>query len=161
VFFGMVATVLLLSNLVHSKHGRAIISVREDEIAAQAMGVNTTRYKIMAFTIGAFFAGFAGALYAHFMMYIEPTTFNFMESINFVIYVVLGGTGGFVGCIAATSILSILLEALRSLGSLDMVIYPMLLIIIMLLRVKGLNFTALIKGRFMSIFRKSKLQGGK
>jgi branched-chain amino acid transport system permease protein len=136
VFFSMVFTILILYNVVNSRQGRAMISVREDEIAAEAMGINTTRYKIMAFTIGAFFAGFAGGLYAFLMMFIEPTSFNYFKSIDLVIYVVLGGSGNFAGCIASTTILTILPEALRFLEDYRMVIYPLLLIVIMIMRVK-------------------------
>lgn len=136
VFFSMVFTILILYNVVNSRQGRAMISVREDEIAAEAMCINTTRYKIMAFTIGAFFAGFAGGLYAFLMMFIEPTSFNYFKSIDLVIYVVLGGSGNFAGCIASTTILTILPEALRFLEDYRMVIYPLLLIVIMIMRVK-------------------------
>ncbi|WBY63928.1 branched-chain amino acid ABC transporter permease [Thermocaproicibacter melissae] len=136
VFFSMVVTILILYHVVNSRQGRAMISVREDEIAAEAMGINTTRYKIMAFTIGAFFAGFAGGLYAFLMMFIEPTSFNYFKSIDLVIYVVLGGSGNFAGCITSTTILTILPEALRFLEDYRMVIYPLLLIVIMIMRVK-------------------------
>lgn len=145
VFFCMILTIFVLRNVVDSKQGRAMISVREDEIAAEAMGVNTTRYKVMAFTMGAFFAGLAGGLYAFLMMFIEPTTFNYFKSIDLVIYVVLGGTGSFAGCIASTSILTLLPEVLRFLGDLRMVIYPLLLIVIMILRVKNIRVTRLLK----------------
>ncbi len=160
VYVSMVVMIFLLYNLVHSRHGRAMISVREDEIAAQSMGINTTRYKIMAFTVGAFFAGFAGGLYAHLMMYIEPNSFNFMQSVNVVIFVVLGGAGGIIGCMTSTTLLTLLQEALRPLGGLDMVIYPFLLIVIMLLRVKGSGLSGIF-GRFTKLLRKPNAQGGK
>ncbi|MVB10770.1 Branched-chain amino acid transport system / permease component [Caprobacter fermentans] len=145
VFFSMIATIAILYNIVHANQGRAMISVREDEIAAEAMGIDTTRYKIMSFTTGAFFAGYAGGLYAFLMMFIDPNSFNFLKSIDFVIYVVLGGTGGFVGCIASTSILTLLPEVLRFLGDLRMVIYPLLLIVIMILRVKNIRVTSFLR----------------
>lgn len=148
VFFCMAVTIVLLHNLVRSNQGRAMVSVREDEIAAAAMGINTTRYKIMAFTIGAFFAGLGGGLYAFFMMYIEPNSFNFFKSIDLVIYVVLGGTGSFLGCILSTAILTLLPEVLRFLNSLRMVIYPLLLIIIMILRMKNIRPIDLIRRLF-------------
>ncbi|HEX3018628.1 MAG TPA: branched-chain amino acid ABC transporter permease [Caproicibacter sp.] len=144
VFFSMILTIFVLHHVVNSKQGRAMISVREDEIAAEAMGVNTTRYKVMAFTLGAFFAGLAGGLYAFLMMFIEPTTFNYFKSIDLVIYVVLGGTGSFAGCITSTSILTLLPEVLRFLGDLRMVIYPLLLIVIMILRVKNIRLSRLL-----------------
>lgn len=145
VFFSMVFTIIVLRHVVKSRQGRAMISVREDEIAAEAMGINTTRYKVMAFTIGAFFAGLAGGLYAFLMMFIEPTQFNYFKSIDLVIYVVLGGTGGFAGCIASTSILTLLPEVLRFLGNYRMVVYPLLLIVIMILRVKNIRVSRLVE----------------
>lgn len=147
VFFSMIATIAILYNIVHANQGRAMISVREDEIAAEAMGINTTKYKIMAFTTGAFFAGFAGGLYAFLMMFIDPNSFNFLKSIDFVIYVVLGGTGGFAGCMLSTAILTLLPEVLRFLSGLRMVIYPLLLIIIMILRVKNVHLTGFLHGK--------------
>lgn len=143
VFFSMVATIAVLYNIIHANQGRAMISVREDEVAAEAMGIDTTKYKIMAFTTGAFFAGLAGGLYAFLMMFIDPNSFNFTKSIDFVIYVVLGGTGSFVGCILSTSILTLLPEVLRFLDDFRMVIYSLLLIVIMILKVKNVRITHL------------------
>lgn len=160
VFFCMFFTVILLYNLVHSKHGRAMISVREDVIAAQSMGINTTRYKIMAFTVGAFFAGLAGGLYAHFMMFIEPNGFNFMQSVYIVIYVVFGGAGSFIGCITSTTVLTGLSEFLRdNFGALDMVFYPVLLIVIMIARVKRKSWEGYFN-KTRQLFRKPASQGG-
>ena len=150
VFFSMIATIAILYNIVHANQGRAMISVREDEIAAEAMGIDTTKYKIMAFTTGAFFAGFAGGLYAFLMMFIDPNSFGFMKSIDFVIYVVLGGTGSFAGCMLSTAILTLLPEVLRFLSNLRMVIYPLLLIVIMILRVKNVRLSGLLRGKFNS-----------
>lgn len=158
--FGLMClTVFLLYNLVRSRHGSAMISVREDEIAARSLGINTTRYKITAFTVGAFFAGIAGGLYAHFMMYIEPSTFDYQMSINYLIYVVLGGTGSFTGCIISTALLSGALEALREFGSLTMVIYPLLLIFIMITRMKNLSPIEAIKR--LRTHRRVSAKGGK
>jgi branched-chain amino acid transport system permease protein len=154
VFFSMIVTILILYHVVYSRHGRAMISVREDEIAAEAMGINTTRYKVMAFTLGAFFAGLAGGLYAFLMMFIEPNSFNYFKSIDLVIYVVLGGSGNFAGCIASTTILTILPEALRPLADYRMVIYPLVLIVIMILRVKNIRVA-----RLVDIFRRSRKEG--
>lgn len=157
-FFVMIITIFLLYNLVRSNQGRSMVAVREDEIAAEAMGVNTTRYKIMAFTVGAFFAGVAGGLFAYLNMFIEPNMFNFLNSINYVIYVVLGGTGNFVGCIASTSVLTLLPEALRQFGDLRMVIYPLLLIIIMIARVKKVN-PARLFGLLSGVVKKANRNG--
>ena len=160
-FFSLVVSALLMYNLVHSKHGRAMISVREDEIAAKSMGINTTKYKIMAFTIGAFFAGLAGGLYAEYMMFIEPNnSFNFFVSINFVMYVIFGGTGSFLGCFLSTSVLTFLPEVLRFLGSLRLVIFYVLLIVIMILREKGIHLTGFLKYP-KALLSRVKAQGGK
>ncbi|WP_234120477.1 branched-chain amino acid ABC transporter permease [Clostridium hydrogenum] len=144
-FFAMIITILVIYNIVHSSQGRAMISVREDEIAAEAMGINTTKYKIMAFVIGSFIAGVAGGLYSHYMMYIEPTTFNFLKSVDFITYVVLGGIGSIPGCIVSTAVLTYLPEGLRGFGDLRMVIYPILLIVIMILNAKGMSPSKLLK----------------
>ena len=86
--------------LVHSTYGRGFLAVRDDEVAAEAMGINTTRYKIIAFVIGAFFAGMAGGLYAHLKHSIDPSGFDFMRSIDIVVMVILGGMGNTPGVIA-------------------------------------------------------------
>lgn len=150
-FFIMIASIIIIYNIVHSSQGRAMISVREDEIAAEAMGINTTKYKIMAFVVGAFFAGVAGGIYSHYMMYIEPQTFNFLKSTDFVVYVVLGGIGSIPGCIVSTIVLTYLPEGLRGFGDLRMVIYPILLIVIMILNAKGIS---------PSKFLRRKIKGG-
>lgn len=144
-FFIMIAAIIIIYNIVHSSQGRAMISIREDEIAAEAMGINTTKYKIMAFVIGAFLAGVAGGVYAHYMMYLEPTTFNFLKSTDFVVYVVLGGIGNIPGCIISTAVLTYLPEGLRGFGDLRMVIYPILLIAIMILNAKGISPAKILK----------------
>ncbi|HCW79702.1 MAG TPA: branched-chain amino acid ABC transporter permease [Ruminococcaceae bacterium] len=154
VFFTMIITIIVLYHVVNSRQGRAMISVREDEIAAEAMGINTTHYKVMAFTIGAFFAGLAGGLYAFLMMFIEPTQFNYFKSMDLVIYVVLGGSGNFAGCIASTGILTLLPEVLRFLGNYRMVVYPLLLIIIMIMRAKNIRLS-----RLVGMFRRTGKEG--
>jgi branched-chain amino acid transport system permease protein len=106
-------TVYVVGNLVNSTYGRGFLAVRDDEIAAEAMGINTTKYKVLAFVTGAFFAGIAGGLYAHFKQYIAPEGFNFMRSVDFVVMVILGGMGNTVGVIIAAVLLTVLPEALR------------------------------------------------
>ena len=138
VYLSVIITFLLIYNIVHSSKGRAMISIREDEIAAEAMGINTTKYKIEAFVIGSFLAGVAGGLYAHYYMYIDPTGFNFMRSVEIVTYVVLGGMGSLTGCIFAAGALTLLPEVLRSISEYRMVIYSFLLIVIMIFRPQGL-----------------------
>lgn len=129
--------------LLHSTHGRGFLSVREDEIAAEAMGVNTTKMKVRAFMISSFFAGVAGALFANFTNYISPSSFTFLTSVNAVIMVVLGGMGSMSGSIVAAVFITVLPELLRPLQELTgvdlrMVIYSLSLIVIMILRPAGL-----------------------
>ena len=131
-------TVLIIYNILHSSQGRAMITVRENEIAAEAMGINTFKYKMMAFIIGAFFAGLAGSLYAHYMGYIQPSTFNFVKSIDYLTYVVFGGMGSLSGSIIATGVLTFLPELLRGFAEYRMIIYPIALIVLMIFRPQGL-----------------------
>lgn len=133
-----VVTVVVITNIVRSSHGRAMLSVREDEIAAEAMGINTTKYKVTAFTAGAFFAGVAGALFAHHLMFINPSAFNFMKSVESLVMVVLGGLGSITGAVFAAVVLTGLPELLRSVSQYRMVAYSLLLIVLMLTRPQGL-----------------------
>lgn len=143
VYFWASLTILILWRWTHSSYGRAFLSVREDEMAAECMGVNTTRTKVMAFVISSFFAGLAGSLYAHTMNYLSPASFQFTKSVDVVIMVVLGGMGSMTGAAIAAIIITILPEALRPVQELigidiRMVIYSALLILLMILRPKGL-----------------------
>ena len=138
VFFIMIFSILIIYNVVRSSQGRAMMSVREDEIAAEAMGINTTKYKIMAFVLGSFFAGIAGGLFAHYSFFITPSQFGFLKSVDIVTYVVLGGMGSISGSLLSTGVLTYLPEALRSFNDLRMIIYPIALIIIMRFRPQGL-----------------------
>lgn len=131
-------TIYTVLALVHSTYGRGFIAVHDDEIAAEAMGINTTRYKITAFVIGAFFAGIAGGLFAHQISTIEPRGFTFMRSIEIVVFVILGGMGNTVGVILAAVLLTVLTEYLREIGEWRMVMYSFLLIVLMLTRPQGL-----------------------
>ncbi|MCC7385458.1 MAG: branched-chain amino acid ABC transporter permease [Deltaproteobacteria bacterium] len=136
-------TVLTSARLKTSTQGRAMLAVREDEIAAEAMGVNTTQEKVRAFVVAAFFAGVAGALFAHLELYLNPKSFTFMRSIEVVAMVVLGGMGSISGAVLAAIFLSILPEALRPVQDLTgfdlrMVLYGLLLIIVPIKRPSGL-----------------------
>jgi len=134
-------TVFTVTCLVGSTYGRGFIATKDDEIASEAVGLNTTRYKIVAFVVGAFFAGAAGGLYGHFKLTITPTGFDFTKSIEIVVMVILGGMGNTVGVILAAILLTILPEVLRSVDQYRMILYSVLLIALMLLRPKGLfNF---------------------
>jgi branched-chain amino acid transport system permease protein len=134
----MLLAVIVIWNIIHSNHGRALASIRENEIAAEAMGVNTTYYKVSAFVIGAFFAGLAGGLFAHYLGYIAPKSFDFMKSIEILLMVVLGGLGSLTGSVVAALVLTGLPEVLRFLQSYRMVIYSLTLVLLMLYRSQGL-----------------------
>lgn len=133
-----VITIVVIYNLLHSSHGRAMISVRENEIASEAMGVNTFKYKMHSFCIAAFFAGLAGGLFSHHLGFIQPASFDFIKSIDILTFVVFGGMGSLSGSVIATMFLTFLPEGLRSLKELRMIIYPLALIILMLFRPQGL-----------------------
>ena len=134
-------SVFVVTCLVHSTYGRGFLATHDDEIAAEAVGLNTTRYKIVAFVIGAFFAGIAGGLYGHFKMTITPSGFDFTKSIEIVVMVILGGMGNTLGVILAAILLTLLPEVLRSVAEYRMILYSFLLIVLMLARPQGLfNF---------------------
>lgn len=138
VFFTMLFTLFFIKNFVNSSHGRACIAVRENEIAAEAMGVNTTKYKVMAFTIGAAFAGIAGGLFAHQFYLISPNSFTFLASFNYLIMVVMGGMGSITGSIAGAFVVTFISAALASIPELRMIIYAIALILLMFYRPQGL-----------------------
>jgi branched-chain amino acid transport system permease protein len=134
-------TIFVVYCLVNSTYGRGFLATRDDEIASEAVGLNTTRYKIVAFVIGAFFAGIAGGLYGHFKLTITPTGFDFTKSIEIVVMVILGGMGNTLGVVLAAILLTLLPEVLRPVAEYRMVIYSFLLIVLMLARPQGLfNF---------------------
>ncbi len=140
-----VGTVLAIRNLKFSAHGRALEAIREDEIAAEAMGVPVTRYKVAAFVIGSFFAGLAGALYVHQVGSIYPNAAGFENSIMIVVMVVLGGSGSITGSVLAAALLTALPQILRASPTLGpnvekyrMVIFAALLVVLMLTRPQGL-----------------------
>lgn len=138
VFSFMIGCIVLVSHFIKSSPGRAVLSIREDEIAANAMGINVFYYKMLAFTLSAFIAGVGGGLYAPFFKYLNPTMFNFLKSIDFLVIVVLGGMGSITGTVAAGFILTYLQEFLRILRDYRLVFYPLLLIVIMLFWPGGL-----------------------
>ena len=137
--FGLAAlTIYVIASLVDSTYGRGFLAVRDDEIAAEAMGINTTKFKVIAFVVGAFFAGIAGGLYAHFRRYITPEGFNFLKSVDIVVMVILGGMGSTQGVVLAAIVLTVLNEFLRQFEQYRMVIFSLLLVIMMILRPQGL-----------------------
>ena len=138
-------TVMVLYRMIHSPRGRAFIAVREDEVAAEALGMDTTRIKVTAFVIGAFFAGLAGGLFAHTTGYLNPSSFQFMKSIEIMVMVVLGGMGSLTGSVLAAILLTVLPEALRAAQNYRMVLYSSLLIVLMLARPQGMFGSAEIR----------------
>ncbi len=147
-FAAAALTVYVVTALVNSTYGRGFLATHDDEVAAEAMGMNTTRYKIVAFVTGAFFAGIAGGLSGHFTLTINPKGFDFNKSIEIVVMVIVGGMGRTVGVIIAAVLLTLLPEALRMLSSASPslkwigetrpLLYAILLIALMMLRPQGL-----------------------
>lgn len=148
-----VLTVVVTHNIVRSDMGRALVSIREDELAAEAMGINTTRYKVISFVISSAFAGIAGVLFGHYTKFLSTNDFTFFKSFEVIIMVVLGGLGSITGAIFGAIIITILPEALRQLPTIDLfgkpfnfadlrlVIYSLLLILIMIFRPQGMMGT--------------------
>jgi branched-chain amino acid transport system permease protein len=153
LLFWVFLTILVARRISASSHGRSLLAIREDEVAAEAMGVNTTAYKVRAFVISAFFAGVAGVLFAHFVPIINPGSFTFVKSFEIVVMIVAGGLGSITGSILAAIVLTLLPEALRSLfiqlgggdqslaqrvDQIRMPIYGLLLVALMLARPQGM-----------------------
>ena len=142
IFWIVVIVVLILYTFTNSRHGRAIISIREDEIAAEAVGIPTTFYKVLGFSTAAFFGGIGGSLYAHYISFLDPNTFGFMRSVEILVIVVLGGMGSLTGSIIAAIVLTILPEALRDFAEYRLLIYSGLLVVMMVFRPQGLFGTS-------------------
>src|SRR5215207_5625056 len=156
-----VLTIVVVHNLVHSALGRALVSIREDELASEAMGVNTTRYKVMAFVISSALAGAGGVLLAHFDGYLNPKSFEFIKSFEILIMIILGGLGSIVGSVLGAIVLTVLPEALREFAQYRMVIYSVLLIILMITRPQGLlGSTTAFKGFRRRVRRLTEGPGG-
>ncbi|MFA5853319.1 MAG: branched-chain amino acid ABC transporter permease [Spirochaetales bacterium] len=154
IFFATFLTVVIIRNLIQSSHGRAMISIRENELASELVGIDTTKYKVLAFSIGAFFAGIAGGLFAHLLQLAHPTQFGFIKSVEVLIMIYAGGVGSITGSMIAAFALTFLSEGLRIGirfiadttglpigGEWRMVVYSLLLIFIMLFRTEGLMGT--------------------
>ena len=138
VFIVAILTVAVIFAFIHSRHGRAVIAIREDEIAAEAAGIHTTYYKLLAFVLAAFFAGIAGGLYAHHIGVLDPSKFDFNYSVEILIMVVLGGMGSITGSVVAAIVLTLLPELLRGFSEYRMLIYSIILICVMLFKPSGL-----------------------
>ncbi|MCD7834779.1 MAG: branched-chain amino acid ABC transporter permease [Lachnospiraceae bacterium] len=137
VYWVMVVCVAFMYLFIRSRFGRTVKAIREDYIAAAASGVNVTFYKVLVFTISAFFAGVAGAIYAHYITAMIPTTFNFNYSAEFLTEVIIGGTGSMTGSVIGAAFLSILPEMMRSFATYRYLGYAIVLVLIMIFRPKG------------------------
>lgn len=138
VFLCVVITCFVIHAVMKSRHGRAILSIRDNEIAAESCGIETTYYKVMGFTLSAFFAGVAGGLYACYLGVLSPSNFGFMKSIEILVMVVLGGMGSMLGSVVSAAVLTILPEALRQFADYRMVVYSLVLILMMIFKPGGL-----------------------
>ncbi len=138
VFICVVITCVVIHMIMKSRHGRAILSIRENEIASESSGIQTTYYKTLAFVVSAMFAGVAGCLYAGYLGSLYPSTFKFMKSIEILVMVVLGGMGSMLGSVVSATVLTFLPELLRSVDDLRMVAYSLALVVMMIFRPKGL-----------------------
>lgn len=138
VFWVMVICVTIMYMFIRSRFGRTVKAIREDYIAASASGVNVTFYKVLTFTVSAFFAGIAGAIYAHYMTAMIPTSFNFSYSAEFLTEVIIGGTGSMTGSVIGAAFLSALPEAMRTFAKYRMLGYSVVLVLIMIFRPGGI-----------------------
>ncbi len=149
-FFAII-TIVVVHNIVKSDMGRALISIREDELAAEAMGVNTTRYKVISFVISSSFAGIAGVLFAHYNKFLSTNDFQFIKSFEVIIMIVIGGMGSMTGAIIGAVVVTLLPELLRGLPPIDipglgvvnfadlrLVIFALILILTMIFRPQGI-----------------------
>jgi branched-chain amino acid transport system permease protein len=143
VFLFLVLALVVMRNLLYSSVGRAIVSVREDEVAAQAMGIDVLKYKVVSFVLGSLFAGVAGALYAHLYAFLSPIYFSFAQSFDPMIIIVMGGLGNMTGTVIATFLWAFTLEGMRiwlpmGFEAWRFVIYPIALLLLMLFRPQGI-----------------------
>jgi branched-chain amino acid transport system permease protein len=154
VYLFVIVTIVTVHNLVDSSYGRAFISIRDDEIAAEAMGVDTTRFKVLSFVISSMFAGVAGSLFGHFTMYLHPNSFTFTASFYVIIMIVIGGLGSIEGAVVGAIVFTVSLEMFRNFGAFRLVNFAVLLVLIMIYRPQGLlGSWTLFKGRRRALMR--------
>lgn len=137
-FWIMVVCVAIMYMYVRSRYGRTVKAIREDYIAAAASGINVTYYKVLTFTVAAFFAGIGGGIYAHYMTAMIPTNFNFMYSAELLSEVIIGGTGSFTGSIIGAAFLSSLPEMMRQFSQYRMLAYSVILVLVMVFKPGGI-----------------------
>ena len=138
VIFAVILTIFILNRILKSRVGRALIAIREDETAAESMGINTTYFKILAFGVGAFFAGLGGGLFSHYFQYIHPNSFGFLRSIEHLCMVVLGGLGNIWGSIIGAAALTAIPEFLRASADYRQLFYGAILVLMMRIRPEGI-----------------------
>lgn len=154
------SSIILISNFIRSAHGRACVSIREDEIAAESIGIHATKYKVTAFVIGAFFAGIAGGLYASYFYFLRPTLFGFSRSIDILVIVVLGGIGSLSGSVIAAILLALISTYLQAFPELRMVFYAVALVVIMIVRPQGLMGSKELSLDLLKGFGRKRQRGG-
>ncbi len=138
IYLFAAGTVAVVTRVVNSSFGRTLIAIREDEIAAEAMGVNTTRHKVLSFVVSSAMAGVAGGLFAHYLMYLHPNSFTFIKSFEIIIMIVIGGLGSITGSVLGAVLYITLTEGLREFAQYRMVLFSLLLIVIMIVRPQGI-----------------------
>ncbi len=138
VFLFTILAIYAARNFVNSSYGRACISIRENEVASETMGVDTTKYKILSFTFASFMAGVAGGLFAHLLMFLQPDSFSFLKSIDFLVFLYTGGMSSISGSIVSAGVLTAVPEFMRFLAKWRIVIYGVLLVVLILKRPEGL-----------------------
>ena len=138
IYLFAAATIVVVSRIVRSSFGRTLIAIREDEIAAEAMGVNTTRSKVISFVVSSAMAGIAGGLFAHYLMYLHTNSFTFIRSFEIIIMVVIGGLGSITGSVLGAVLFIGLTEGLREFAQYRMLLFSLLLVVIMIVRPQGI-----------------------
>lgn len=154
LFAATAITLLIIRNFLNSSPGRACVAIREDEIAAESVGVGTARIKVLAFSLGAFFGGLAGGLYSSYFYFIKPDLFNFMKSVDILVIVVLGGLGSLSGTIIAAVLLAIISTLLQPFPEIRMIIYSLALVLLMLFRPQGIMGNSEVSDAVLSRFKK-------
>jgi branched-chain amino acid transport system permease protein len=138
IFLFAAVTILIVYRIVHSSFGRTLVAIREDEIAAEAMGVHTTRAKVISFVVSSALAGIAGGLFAHYLMYVNTNSFTFLKSFEIIIMIVIGGLGSISGSVLGAVLFICLTEGLREFAQYRMIVFSLLLIILMIVRPQGI-----------------------
>ena len=156
IYLFAVVSVTVVSRTVRSSFGRSLIAIREDEIAAETMGVDTTRSKVISFVLSSAMAGVGGGLFGHYLMYVHTNSFTFIKSIEIIIMIVIGGLGSITGSVVGAVLYIALTEGLRGFAQYRMILFSLLLIVIMIVRPQGL----LGHREFASFFRRARRVGG-